>query len=71
MNLSNKEKLLLLWCGLSIGNFIWESIGGHQWQIAIERSFFQGVAIVCCLLLFRDQRKVCSDDQAKSPCQDS
>ena len=39
-------KFFMLWAGLSAGNFIYQIItAGNEWDTAVERSVFQGVAI--------------------------
>jgi len=41
-----KEKLFMLWLGLTIGNFIWVLLTTREWRIAFERSYFQAVALI-------------------------
>jgi len=46
MNL--KWKFLKFAIGLAVGNFIWQAFTGRHWDIAIERSWFQGFACLAC-----------------------
>lgn len=39
------EKALLLWAGLSVGNFLYQAITKKNWSRAAEISFFQAVAL--------------------------
>lgn len=34
--------------GLIAANFAYQAIAGHEWVVAVERSFFQAVAVLCC-----------------------
>lgn len=36
---------LLIWLGLSLGQFLYQGIKDHDWEEASKISFFQGVAI--------------------------
>jgi len=36
---------ITLWVGLTIANFIWEVFMKRDWGKAIEKSFFQAVAL--------------------------
>lgn len=52
-------KHLLLWIGLSAGNFLFQLVASQQWRVAIGCSFFQGIAIFCCWFLFaREIKKI-------------
>jgi hypothetical protein len=39
------EKAVMLWAGLSLGNFLYQAIGKKDWSRAAEISFFQAVAL--------------------------
>ncbi len=41
---------VIVFAGLTIGNFIWQAFGGRDWDTAKERSFFQGAALGTFLL---------------------
>lgn len=30
-----------------VSNFLWQLVTTHNWDVAMERSFFQTVALVC------------------------
>ncbi len=40
-----------LWAGLTVGNFLWQLATKKEWGVAIERSFFQAVALGTFLLV--------------------
>lgn len=42
---------LLITLGLVLGNFIYQSFGGQDWETAVERSVFQIVAILVIYFL--------------------
>jgi hypothetical protein len=44
-------KLALLFIGLSVGNFLYSFFVGGDYDVALERSFFQGVALLCVWLI--------------------
>ena len=39
---------LFIAIGLSIGNFLWQMFSNRDLEKAVERSFFQTVACLCC-----------------------
>ena len=39
------SKLFALFVALAIGNFIYQAATKKNWALALERSFFQGVAL--------------------------
>jgi hypothetical protein len=48
-------RILVLWLSLVIGNFLWQFFGDANWPIAIERSYFQAVALL--LAAFQQRRR--------------
>ena len=38
--------LTLLFLGLSIGNFAYQAMAEHDWLTALDRTFYQGVALI-------------------------
>lgn len=45
---------ILILCSLAAGNFAWQLTSGNpQWGDAIERTYFQGVALLCYWLTIR------------------
>ena len=42
----NAIYLIVVWLGLSVGNFAYEAMFDHEWGVDAERSFFQGIAIL-------------------------
>ena len=46
-----KEKLFMLWLGLTIGNFIWVLLTTREWLIAFERSYFQAAALITAYIV--------------------
>lgn len=38
--------LLILWIGLTIGNFIFTFFYDQEWIKAFDRSYFQGIALI-------------------------
>lgn len=45
------QKLLALFMALAIGNFIYQAVTKKNWGQAVERSFFQGVALALAATL--------------------
>lgn len=46
-NLRNKAmKLLLLFAGITLVNFIYQLFTAKDWGVALDRTFFQGVALL-------------------------
>jgi len=46
--------MFFVFVGLTLGNFVFQALAKHEWGKAIERSFFQGIALVVayiCLAL--------------------
>lgn len=37
---------VLATAGMVIGNFLWQSISSHNWEVATEISFFQIAAVI-------------------------
>lgn len=48
-------KLLALCFGLACGNYIYQAATGEQWDVARERSFFQGAALLTAWLMARSE----------------
>jgi ABC-type proline/glycine betaine transport system permease subunit len=46
-----------IFAGLTGSNFLAQIIGDHMWKVAVERSFFQGVAIVILAWIIRKDVK--------------
>lgn len=44
-------KLLVLFMALTIGNFIYQAATKQDWGLAVERSFFQGIALALAATL--------------------
>ena len=39
---------------LTIGNFLYQALAGsHDWSVAVDRSYFQWVAILCVWIAIR------------------
>lgn len=47
------RKLTAVWLMLSFGNVLYQAFGSQQFHVAVERSYFQGSAILCVWLLTR------------------
>lgn len=39
-------KVLVLWLGLSLGNFTYQAFNQRNWGRAAERSYYQGFALL-------------------------
>ena len=37
---------LLTVVSLSLGNFLWQAMSSHNWGVALERSWFQAIAVL-------------------------
>lgn len=44
-------KMFLLWTALASSNFLWQAFMEQQWRVAIERSYFQGVAVLAVVVV--------------------
>lgn len=44
-------KLLMLFVGLAAGNFVYSMLTGAPHSVAIERTYFQGLALFCAWLM--------------------
>jgi hypothetical protein len=47
----NKLYLIPLWLGLALANFIYQAFANQHWQQAIERSWFQLIALVAVVII--------------------
>jgi len=47
----NKLYLIPLWLGLALGNFTQQAFANQNWQQAIERSWFQLIALFCIFII--------------------
>jgi hypothetical protein len=47
---------VLLWLGLTVGNFLYQWITTHNWSTAVERSFFQGATLFAAWLFIERNR---------------
>lgn len=46
-------RLLSVGLGLSAGAFIWQAAGDHLWNVAIERAWFQVVALIAVAIVLK------------------
>lgn len=47
----NKMKFAAVFFGLVAANFIYQAFTGHSWGVALDRSFFQGVALLAAAII--------------------
>lgn len=40
------SRLIVIGVGLSVANFLYQALNDYQWSLAIDRSFFQIIALV-------------------------
>jgi len=45
--------LFCLWAGLTVGNFAYQFFNKNLWELALERSFFQLVALILVFIMFK------------------
>jgi len=43
--------MILIWIGLSVGNFIWCAMSSTPFKVGLERAYFQGMAILTVALV--------------------
>jgi len=46
------ERIVPLWIALTIANFIFEALTRRQWWQAVDRSIFQGIALIVYTLVY-------------------
>jgi hypothetical protein len=46
-------RLLIIFIALAISNYAYQAFSGHQWHVALERTWFQGLAMMCVYLIQR------------------
>lgn len=51
--MSIKAKAFLCSVALSLGNYIWQAMTTLDWYVAAERSFFQIMAIMIFVFIFK------------------
>lgn len=44
-----------IFLGLVISNFVYQAFAGMDWITAVERSFFQGVAVLLCYVAWGER----------------
>jgi len=47
----DEMKYAAVFVGLVAANFIYQAFTGHLWQVALDRSFFQGVALLAAAII--------------------
>lgn len=43
-------KFIIIGLALSVGSFTWQAFTGHNWEQALEHSYFQIVACLICAI---------------------
>jgi hypothetical protein len=43
---------ILIFVGLAIGNYLYQAFGDHLWMVALERSWYQLVALTVAFIVF-------------------
>ncbi|GEM_PF-6320551 len=46
------EKVVPVWIALTVANFIFEALTRRQWWHAVDRSIFQGIALLVYTLIY-------------------
>lgn len=52
------SRLLLMGVALAISNYFCQAVGPHDWAIALDRSFFQGCALLWVWLDLKFDRSI-------------
>jgi hypothetical protein len=50
------KRLLMMACGLTAANYLYQAMTGHDWPVALDRSFFQAAALFFVWLALRLER---------------
>lgn len=53
------SRILMMAVSLAIANYFYEAIGPNDWSAALDRSFFQGVALFYVWLALKFDRGIC------------